>query len=317
MIDQKENIDELFRDELKNYAPSPPGEAWGRIEKDLAKGRKKVIIPVFLKVAASILIITSISWIVWKSFISTPQEQSLSVLNENENVTTEKPVSSPILSDNNNKSYIAKISTPILSEKDPSAPVETIFPETKQELADIIEKSKAVQPIPEINHADNTISPMDSRTLFVYSDREDQIYPVIEPSYKEVNANEIIIQQNLLALESQMDIDQKRGPEWSVGGQAGPQYTYRDVYVNAPSYPIDNYDEYESGLLAYSGGLQFEVEPVKRFSIQSGIYYSKIGQIKSSTNSFLRSPMMILPAPAALALFFAAVKSCPWPTSAR
>jgi hypothetical protein len=90
-----------------------------------------------------------------------------------------------------------------------------------------------------------------------------------------------IIQQNLALMEMQKE-DKDHQTKWSVGGQAGPQYSYRDVTVNTINYPLDDYDSYEKGMLAYAGGFNIEVEPVKRIAVQTGLYYSKIGNTFSS-----------------------------------
>lgn len=82
--------------------------------------------------------------------------------------------------------------------------------------------------------------------------------------------------------------DEKNSLKWSIGGQAGPQYSYRKINVNENANTDANYvnsakanydfNSYDSPLLAYEGGIQIEVEPAKRLTVQTGIYYSKIGQ---------------------------------------
>ena len=76
-MEKHENIDELFRDRLTDYAPVPPAEVWGRIEHDLVRNRKKIYFPVFLKVAASVVLLAGLSWLLWNYFNSTRAEQSL------------------------------------------------------------------------------------------------------------------------------------------------------------------------------------------------------------------------------------------------
>ncbi len=284
MIDRLENMDELFRSGLKDYAPAPPTEIWGRIERDIVKNRKTVLLPLFLKIAAGIVLIASITWLMWRSFNSSSQKQVLSETIQSA-PSDVKAASETITPNEIRKSSTVPVSSPNVPEKELVTPVETAISETTEELAILFEESEVEVAPQEVVTYDNIISPMNSRDLMVSSAFADNNYPLIKPGYTEIDYNELIIQQNLLALEDQKNNDRKEGLGWSVGGQAGPQYTYRDVYVNTPSYPVNNFDKYESGLVAYAGGLQFEIEPSSRFSIQSGIYYSKMGQTKSTLQS--------------------------------
>ena len=285
MAERFENIDELFRGGLKDFASEPPAEIWGRIEKDIVTNRRKVIIPAFLRIAAGIILLAGITWIVWKSFNSPEPKQVLSEINSTEPSNVDSM--SELTPSDNHYSSVQK-STPENSTKETIHPVikEASFQDVTLKKESITSKNtEEKENVPdEFIAPENTLSPATSREVLASFDSEKDYdtEPLINQGNTEIDYNELIMQQNLLALESQKDAEQKKGPAWSVGGQAGPQYTYRDVYVNTPSYPVSNYNEYESGLMAYSGGLQFEVEPTHRFSIQSGVYYSKIGQTKST-----------------------------------
>ena len=285
MAERFENIDKLFRDGLMDFASEPPAEVWGRIEKDIVSGRRKIIIPVFLRIAAGIILLAGITWIVWKSFNPAEPKQVFSEINSPEpsNVVS----ASESAPSSNHNSSVQK-SVPENTTKETIHPViaEASYQDvTRKEESITSKNNEEEENVPdEFVAPGNTLPPATSREVLANFDSKDDYdtEPLINPDNTEIDYNELIMQQNLLALESQKNAEQKKGPAWSVGGQAGPQYTYRDVYVNTPSYPVNNYDKYESGLMAYSGGLQFEVEPTHRFSIQSGVYYSKIGQTKST-----------------------------------
>ena len=281
MAERFENIDKLFREGLKDYATEPPAEIWGRIEKNIVTGRKKVIIPVYLKIAAGIILLAGITWVVWKSFNSAEPIQVLSETNVTE-PSNSGSTSELTPSDNLSNSVQKSIPEKIINESVKPVLADASVPFTREEGVEALKNADEEIVSDEFFAPDNTLPPATSREILASFDSEEESYPTINPASTEIDYNKLIMQQNLLALESQKDAERKKGPTWSVGGQAGPQYTYRDVYVNTPTYPVSNYDEYESGLMAYSGGLQFEVEPTHRFSIQSGVYYSKIGQTKST-----------------------------------
>ena len=286
IMDRLENIDKLFRNELKDYASIPPPEVWGRIEQDLTKGRKKVLLPVFIRIAASIVFLAGISWFILKYAGISKQEHILSEAIQKQ--SSEKTVSTTMPSAEIVESSSSTVSSPAVIQDEPTIAVVTQITEPGEEILNSAFNEPdyllaEIEALPqETTTADNTIIPIRTRIILPISEIDKNTDPIYKPLILTTSRNELIIQQNLLALEDQQAFNEKRGPSWSIGGHGGPQYTYRNVNVNTPVYPIDDYDQFESGVLAYSGGLHLEVEPAKRFSIQSGIYYSKIGQIKSS-----------------------------------
>ena len=283
MMDRMENIDELFRNELKDYALIPPEEVWGSIEQDLSRGRKRILFPVWMRIAASIVVLASISWLVWKYSIVSEEVKILG--NADQNSEQGQPASDQIATTGKQSDpsavdrVIAENETSVFSEpqiteiavEDVSIPVEPGYTQVVDESS------------PEdVLFADNFTSPKNTKTVLVTAGIEEESFQILWNQNQIADRNQQIVQQNLLALQEQNADNGKRRTEWSIGGHGGPQYSYRDVDVNTPVYPIDDYDKYESGILAYSGGLHIEIEPASRFTIQSGIYFSKIGQIKSS-----------------------------------
>lgn len=80
--------------------------------------------------------------------------------------------------------------------------------------------------------------------------------------------------------------------KWAVGGQVTPLYSYRNVessseYAASTFSSVESYNDYESGILSYAGGLNVNYSPAKRLSLQSGLYYSRQGM--SISNSYVTS----------------------------
>jgi len=74
---------------------------------------------------------------------------------------------------------------------------------------------------------------------------------------------------------------------WTIGGQISPQFSYRKL-TKKSDQPLANtekdlafYEKAEEGLLALSGGVQVNLKVSKRWSAQSGVYYSRIGQVNN------------------------------------
>jgi len=76
--------------------------------------------------------------------------------------------------------------------------------------------------------------------------------------------------------------------KWAVGGQASPLYSYRNLDAGtAASSSTGFYNDLENGVVSYAGGVNLNYFPAKRLSIQSGVYYSRMGI--SISNAYLAS----------------------------
>ncbi len=65
---------------------------------------------------------------------------------------------------------------------------------------------------------------------------------------------------------------------WAIGTQVSPMYSYRSLETQNESMALaDNFNQSESGTMAYSGGVNVNYSPLKRLSLQSGVYYSRYG----------------------------------------
>ena len=151
-------------------------------------------------------------------------------------------------------------------------------------MNEIKEQFDNFQPI--IN--DGVITDDQEENTFLLADREsediEQLQPLttkIENLYHSnihISDQFIASQLNEMFYAYETDYENyKSNTEWSIGGQFSPMIARRDVrekeaYLNA--YNIAD----ETELLAYSGGINVEIETDKRLSIQSGIYFSRMGQ---------------------------------------
>jgi hypothetical protein len=66
--------------------------------------------------------------------------------------------------------------------------------------------------------------------------------------------------------------------KWGVGTQVSPIYSYRNLEVSGGSASgASYYNDVEDGIVSYSGGVNVHYAPLKRLSVQSGLYYSNMG----------------------------------------
>ena len=81
--------------------------------------------------------------------------------------------------------------------------------------------------------------------------------------------------------------------KWAVGAQFAPVISYRDITSNDGDIPTNAFTRNESQhnnaedvLLSYAGGVDVNYHVSKRWSIQSGLYFSRIGQENNDALNF-------------------------------
>jgi hypothetical protein len=295
MIGKNNNIDDFIRGKVFDYSTPPPETVWENIEESLSENKKKKILFLSLKIAAGITFLAGMT--------------ALYIQLSNPNNKTINPIISEtaIKSDKNNPA--------IINSNEQTTNKEIFAGKVKIKKYTIIEPSQSSSTTKSLSDVESiaSIPPNTSENKEIFKNNEENINhlesiePVVNQSQKiaevkneaslknenlEKNPNDILFDD--LMADNEADITKKM--LWSVGGQAGPQYTYRKLMSEDQVAAANtNYDNYDSPLLAYAGGLQIEVEPAKRLTIQSGVYYSKVGQkissryVESGRNDYFES----------------------------
>ncbi len=315
MMESLENIDKNFRKQLEDYQEKPRPGVWDNIADRLGHKKKRKLVFFISRVAAGLVILFSLSLAV--NYFSNKKSEPASNGNSSEgqeHATIKNNISSAPENDketfsnkstqskNNNKWVVnqpgddednllqasdkRKALTPIIREnpqslannkgnetnskqlndnnKDITGPsLANAFPVTnhyspkRKREAGVLEPIKRKNP-EEFETGKNPPIPVNSEILPGASDDLILAY-IVENNAKEEDTN-------------------KKSKKWEIGGQFGPSYSYRDVstdHIN--DYIKDQFDSHESGVLAYVGGINVNIRPGKRLSVQSGVYYSKYG----------------------------------------
>lgn len=295
MMEDINNIDQLFRSNLSSYSEKPPEELWSSIEKDLAKNRKRIILPLYFKIAAGIIVLLGLGTITW-NYLRVKTDDSQVAIFQSPSIQQSdiKPIENSAIVSSQIQTEDQKkvIATQKVAEKknDPGVASQKPFiPSSEQTLEQSIthdEVQMTVQP-----ESESTIILAEEVVETPVSNTTAESIVVEEKEVTATTKNDLIIQQNLLALEQEKEeSDNNPSRVWSVGGQAGPQYSYRYVDVKEPDVYLNNANknQYENPILAYAGGIQIEMEPSTRFSIQSGVFYSKIGHQREYPDNDMR-----------------------------
>ncbi len=96
---------------------------------------------------------------------------------------------------------------------------------------------------------------------------------------------------NLYVEEIIPDINEAKS-RWQLGASLTPLYSYRDV-SSSDILKNQAVNSSETGVLAYSGGMQVRYLQSDRFSIESGIIYSRMGLAIGDYNAFFGGKLFI------------------------
>ena len=245
MDDRGANIDIVFRNGLKDYEVLPPQDVWDNIHPVIRKKQRPLA---FLRAAAMFAVLISLSILAYRFSRELPSA--------------------------------------------PEAPVMAMTPESYAPEPEII---LAAQPVYDLSRTGDT------RTVL----SEEQILnPVATDNLNTtVRDNEVTsgsdklkgidrIGSDYLALdyrnpvyigtgdENTLDLPdnttRKMPNRWSISALVSP--TYQSRFSSGENEAVSQVMNTEQTLLSYSGGLALSFKVNKRFSIQSGLYYSTMGK---------------------------------------
>jgi hypothetical protein len=260
MSEKGANIDLLFRNGLKDFEVLPPPGVWDSVHSAVKIKSRPVIL---LRVAAVITVLLTVSFLTyrWSREISnTPSESVLSL-----NI----PVSPPVITapfDNPSTS---------VSKKNFQVKSSSGFIVNPTEEGTIGEEAVADDsPILMLNIRE-------TRDLSIGNSARLSSQRLTPQSYSQVNSGEIKYHDLPYNPEN---IAPKQVNRWSIAAMASPTYYSR---INSGGDELSSQlMSSEQPLFSYSGGVSFSYKISKRFSIQSGLYYSSLGQKVDGISSF-------------------------------
>lgn len=286
MNESLENIDQLFKDELENFSPELPPLAWDNISQGLNARKKKNIRAIIYKVAAGVAIFIAAGSLIAYVFSSKNPAINETTVSETSALSTLQNIevtSSDISTEQNySTSNIINTETP---DSEGSSVLQN--PAGYQDDAANENIAPVILAFEETAKTENTF---DIRSI-------QKIDALVETSLPEENIKikPAPVKDDYIdfAQYEQVDLDEKvSNSSWMVGGQAGPQYSYREINSQKLSDELlARFNDSENGVMAYAGGVNVEFSPVKRLSIQSGIHYSKMGQQKYAEMNVINTPV--------------------------
>jgi len=100
----------------------------------------------------------------------------------------------------------------------------------------------------------------------------DSMNQLVEP---DISADTVTAVENVPASEpvALPEEERTRNARWSLGAVLSPLYSFRDAQSGA----LESGTDFESGMMAYAGGIQVSYRAANRLSIESGLLFNKMG----------------------------------------
>jgi hypothetical protein len=250
------NIDIVFRNGLKDYEVLPPPEIWDKIGPVIRKKQQPYII---FRAAALIAVALSLSFLAyrWSREILPGQDEQIQA--QNTEFAVEPSADAVSLPGRDNRS-----TTPLLSDASlPAYKPDIINNPVNDVIIQSVDNPSVSDAMPSGEGSSSMKSPLQVRSTPGISS--------LKPDIGDLP----LIQEN---------IEQEKPGRWSIMAIASPSYYNRISKGNNET--LAQMMASEKPVLSYSGGVALSYRVNRRFSIQSGVYYSSVGQELSGISSY-------------------------------
>ena len=269
------NLDHLFKKALQDKSCEPPPYIWGNIERQLNKSKHKVALWWWRTAAAAAVVAAFIG--IWLFYSVESPEIEVAGITGTEILKTKDSTNLP-----------DTFSDSIQEEKT----VQYVTKETVTEVPVLIAQNKRTELEPiQMHRAGEAGFIEQTAPDYAISTRKLQ-RNFIPLTSKEAYQNQKEYQK-LLNTPTSLTTDEKRNIKVMVSGHFVPAYSsgsYSSSLKNSRgvSYSSNQMD----GLMNVGGGLKLSVSANKRFSVQTGLFYSRMGQKTSGAGSGVRAMML-------------------------
>ncbi len=281
------NLDELFRDKLQNYEQEPPAYLLENILSAVAgeRRKKKLIFWRVAGVAAALLIAFVAGWqlndgdipdmkrpvVVGQS--STPAKSSEAQI-QSERVTPagEKTSATSTLTSNEVNSTTQNIQSQSINRNSKSGAT-TLASESTPVAS--TNESLLMKPLKNLYRMIKSET-KNSNTL--QAKKNDVNSPA--PIQKSIDQQIMELNKRMLTAEN----TSKEKARWLVGAQVSPEYNVSRG-SQSQAYSSNMLRSSSANQVDLGGGISVEVKKGKRWSLQSGVYYSGLGQTAGNSSS--------------------------------
>lgn len=261
----KNRTDRPFRDKLRHFEAVPPDHVWRGIASTLLSEKRKRQVFWIRRIAASVavLMILATTWFLLREPLETGTRNETGIANEVIPETRVVPET---------RAAVPEIEREIKGRTSGS---EIILRETQENLADTKNAEYNVVESGEQPYMDQlqTIEPRSATGL--QTNFTDPLNLLVTTNYA---PNPYKESEGIDVFDEWGDERIASHDKWGVGTQVSPIYSYRNLEATGGSaLSTSYYNDVEEGIVSYAGGVNVYYAPLKRLSIQSGLYYSNMG----------------------------------------
>jgi hypothetical protein len=252
MDERDANIDIVFRNGFRNLEALPPAEVWDNIRPVIGRGQRRAFIIRRIAATAALIIAISALMYTWND-----GETSLSLNNPSFN---QESTSTDGMTSGKNRTVVTSDDQPTLIAA--INPAEIRSPENNSDILKRIEFTPSEASLG-ITENEQPSPPSGDRISLSASS-----FFVEDPGINAIPETKTV----------------KTADRWSLAALASP------TYFSRLNFGKDNFSQQmissEQPIISYSGGLALTYKINKRVSVQSGLFYSAIGQQINGISSF-------------------------------
>lgn len=278
---KEKNLDDLFREKLLNYEQEPPAYVLENILDGVAQNRRKkrLIWWRVAGVAAALLVAFVAGW-----QMNNPRVGDEGEVAKVKYSTNDKAEFQPKASEMNlTEKVAAEKSGARLSEIAQNRNVEK--PLTKSKMSENNKVLKTSEQVV-INRPDDDLSILRPLKGFLYKNENKATLRDEKMVTQHKNSDEKTIDQQIMEMNRQMlaaNNNNKNRAKWSLGAQVSPEYN--GVQSSHAQAYVGNMLKTKATTVDLAGGVSVEYKKGKRWRLQSGVYYSGMGQTSENNRS--------------------------------
>ncbi len=290
----KNSIDKIVKDKLKGIEIKPPVYVWSAINQRMLEGkRRKRILMYWQSAAAVAFLILSLGVIYFISDKNIESNQIVIVSNNEKN--PDEDVKEKYLKGGGEQSDIQlTVVSDVDNEAVENLSVENVNTTSKIDIPDENERGNLQTNETGIK---SNILLNDEPTKYIHLSKL-KYFPVLD-SHEQTLDTELIVPVRkkhsvvtLYAYNTELPVYKKtkiKKYKFILGGSVSPTYNYRnlgEVQSSSVVYSSDQNPANEEGIVSVSGGVNLRMEGKSRWSFETGILYSQVGQEVSQTTTY-------------------------------
>lgn len=282
------NIDKLFRKALKDRSSEPPPYIWENIEKRLANRHRKVMLWWF-RGAAAVVLAGAFMWLVElrhqepELLYNMPTAQ---ILNPEPDFVTQSKAENILQEEFQTQNQNKNTTTPRQEDAILIAHATTASVEKRQMLSPVS--------TPVSNHKTELNTSTTPRISLVGKTIRKDFIPLTSKVAFENNKE----YRSLLADNEPRKEKEEKNMKISLSGHVAPVYSSGTYSSSVKSPRGSNYSNNQmEGLMNVSGGVKISFTTNKKLSLQTGLFYSRMGQRTEDHTIPTRSPSGATPDP--------------------